>query len=254
MPALSAVVITYNNQDSIADTLRAIAWCDEILVVDAGSIDRTTDICRQFGCRVIQRSFDGFGRQKNFAVTAARYDWVLVVDSDEIVTPELREQIRRRLESDSQPYAGFEIPISLLFMGHLMRFGGQFGKRHLRLFDRRTGNYNLAEVHERVILQGKVGLLDGHIRHASYRDIEHYFDKFNRYTSVAAQQALARQRHVSKWYVTWRFPLTFLHLYLAKGLILDGYPGFVWALFSALYPTVKYIKLEELRSRAAAAP
>jgi glycosyltransferase involved in cell wall biosynthesis len=252
MPALSAVVITYNNQDSIAGTLRTLDWCDEILIVDAGSSDLTADICRQYGCRVIERAFDGFGRQKHFAVSAARNDWVLVVDSDEIVTPELKEQICRELGSDAPRCVGFEIPISLVFLGHLMRFGGQFGKRHLRLFDRRAGNYNLVDVHERVILEGEVGLLAGHIRHASYRDIEHYFEKFNRYTSIAAEQALARQRNVSKWYVAWRFPLSFLHLYLARGLILDGYPGFVWALFSALYPAVKYIKLEELRSRAAA--
>ncbi len=243
MPALSAVVITYDNQDSIADTLRALTWCDEIVVVDSGSSDRTVEICREFGCKVLQRAFDGFGRQKNFAVMAARNDWVLVVDSDEIVTPKLREEIQRELQPDSPRFGGFEIPISLVFMGHLMRFGGQFGKRHLRLFDRRAGNFNLADVHERVILNGEVGVLAGHIRHASYRDVEHYFDKFNRYTSVAAQQALTRDKRTSRWYICYRFPQTFLHLYLAKGLILDGYPGFVWALFSALYPTVKYIKL-----------
>ncbi len=193
MPALSAVVISYNNEDSIAHTLRVLAWCDEILVVDSGSSDRTADICRQFGCRVIERAFDGFGRQKHFAVSAARNDWVLVVDTDEIVTPELQQQIRRQLAADCPRFAGFEIPISLVFMGHLMRFGGQFGKRHLRLFDRRAGNFNLVDVHERVVLQGEIGLLDGHIRHASYRDVEHYFEKFNRYTSIAARQALSRK-------------------------------------------------------------
>ncbi len=219
------------------------------MVVDSGSSDKTAEICRQFGCRVVERAFDGFGPQKRFAVSLARHDWVLVVDTDEVVTPELQRQIRRRLETDSEQYAGFEIPISLVFMGRVLRFGGQFGKRHLRLFDRRAGNFNLADVHEHVVLQGRVGALDGHIWHASYRDVEHYFDKFNRYTSLAARQAHGRNRPASGWYIAWRFPLTFLHLYLARGLLLDGYPGFVWALFSALYPTVKYIKLAELRAQ-----
>ena len=219
------------------------------MVVDSGSSDKTAEICRQFGCRVVERAFDGFGPQKHFAVSLARHDWVLVVDTDEVVTPELQRQIRRRLETDGEQYAGFEIPISLVFMGRVLRFGGQFGKRHLRLFDRRAGNFNLADVHEHVVLQGRVGVLDGHIWHASYRDVEHYFDKFNRYTSLAARQAHGRSRPASRWYIAWRFPLTFLHLYLARGLLLDGYPGFVWALFSALYPTVKYIKLAELRAQ-----
>ncbi len=253
MPALSAVLISHNNEGTIAETLCALDWCDEILVVDAGSSDRTVAICREFGCRVIQRDFDGFGRQKRYAVSAARNDWVLVVDTDEVVTPELQRQICRRLSRENGRYLGYEIPISLIFMGRILRFGGQFGKRHLRLFDRRAGNFNLADVHEKVILQGPVGVLDGHIRHASYRDVEHYFEKFNRYTSLAARQAQGRRRPASWWDIVWRFPLTFLHLYLIKGLLLDGYPGFVWALFSALYPTVKYIKLAELQEHCRSA-
>ncbi len=227
------------------------AWCDEILVVDSGSCDRTVEICRDLGCRVLHRDFDGFGRQKHFAVSAARNDWVLVVDSDEVVTPELAQQIRRRLDAAPQRYVGFEIPISLVFMGHVMRFGGQFGRCHLRLFDRRAGNYTFANVHEKVVLKGNVGALRGHILHASYRDVEHYFEKFNRYTSIAARQAFDQDSGTSKWYIAFRFPYSFFYLYVIRGLVFDGYPGFVWALFSAFYPTVKYIKLVEIQRRTA---
>jgi glycosyltransferase involved in cell wall biosynthesis len=247
MPALSAVIITQDNEQTVADTLAALTWCDELLVVDSGSVDRTVAICREFGCRVLQHTFTGFGPQKNLAVSAAANDWVLVIDSDEIVTAALRDEIVQRLASDAQRFAGFEIPVRLLFLGRVLRFGGEFDKRHLRLFDRRKGNYNLADIHERVILDGPVAPLAGHILHASYRDFEHYFDKFNRYTSSVARQLDKQAGSVSKWYIAWRFPASFCYLYVLRGLVFDGYPGFVWAMLSAFYSTVKYMKLLELR-------
>ena len=248
MLPLSAVVTTYNSSDVLAPTLAALDWCDEIVVVDSGSTDRTLDICRRFGCRVIQQPFLGYGRQKHFAVGCAAHDWVYVVDSDEVVTDELRDEIRQRL-SQPNPPAGFEMPISLVFLGRLLRFGGEYGKRHLRLFDRRRGNYNFAEVHELVEVDGPVEILRGRMLHYSYRDLEQYFEKFNRYTTSAAAALRSRGRRTGGLYVMLRMPLTFVQLYLLKGLIFDGFPGFAWALLSALSPTVKYLKLWEMQQQ-----
>jgi glycosyltransferase involved in cell wall biosynthesis len=246
MPPISAVLITHNAQDTIEPTLRALAWCAEIVIVDSGSTDQTVEICRRNGCRVIHHDFEGFGRQKHFAVGCAASDWVFVVDADEVVSDPLRDEIRSVLADDTCHYVGFRVPISLVFLGRLLRFGGEYNKLHLRLFNRRAGNFNAAEVHEDVVLQGPVGVLRGHVWHYSYRDVQHYFDKFNRYTSLAANSAWQRGKRASRALIVLRWPFSFLHLYFIKGLILDGYPGFVWAMFSSMYKVVKSIKLDEL--------
>ena len=250
MLPLSAVITTFNSADLIEGTLAALDWCDEIVVVDSGSTDGTVDICRRHRCRVIHHDFSGYGRQKHFAVGCAMHDWVLVVDSDEIVTDELRDEIRALLDGAGPAERGFEFPISLVFLGRLLRFGGEYNKLHLRLFDRKSGNYNFDAVHEHVDVNGPVGRLRGRMLHYSYRNLAQYFEKFNRYTSTAAEELRRRGRKTSAWYIAARLPLLFMHLYFMRGLVLDGYPGFVWALLSALSPAVKHMKLHEMNAES----
>jgi glycosyltransferase involved in cell wall biosynthesis len=249
-PPLSAVLITRNAERLLGQVLQAVKWCDEIVVVDSGSTDHTMEIATANGARVLQHDFEGYGPQKAWAVNQAEHDWVLVIDADEIVTPELRHEIEQRLERDAGAYAGYEIPISLVFLGRLMRHGGEYKMRHLRLYDRRRGNYNQNRVHERVELNGPVGRLDEHALHDSYGSIAAYFDKFNDYTTAGARDLHARGKTASAATVVFRFPTTFIRQYFLRGHILNGYPGFVWSLFSAMYPVVKYAKLRELTGAA----
>src|SRR5207237_9179362 len=146
------------------------------------------------GARVLHHDLEGYGPQKAWAVMQATHDWVLVVDGDEVVTPELQREIERRLERDSGTYAGYEIPISLVFLGRLMRHGGEYRMRHLRLYDRRRGNYNQNRVHERVELDGPVAALDEQMLHDSYGSLEAYFRKFNDYTTAGARELQAKGR------------------------------------------------------------
>ncbi|HET9426323.1 MAG TPA: glycosyltransferase family 2 protein [Gemmatimonadaceae bacterium] len=245
-PPLSAVLITRNADRLLGQVLHALSWCEEILVVDSGSTDRTLEIARTHGARLLPHEFEGYGPQKAWAVSQASHDWVLVVDGDEIVTPELRAEIEARLERDAASFAGFEIPISLVFLGRLMRHGGEYRMRHLRLYDRRRGNYNQNRVHERVELDGPVGRLEHHMLHDSYGSIEAYFAKFNDYTTAGAVDLAARGRTAGVAMIALRFPLTFIRQYLIRGHVLNGYPGFIWSLFSAMYPVVKYAKLREM--------
>jgi glycosyltransferase involved in cell wall biosynthesis len=249
-PPVSAVLITRDAERLLGPVLGALRWCEEILVVDSGSHDRTLEIAKTHGARILAHEFEGYGAQKAWAVSQAAHDWVLVVDGDEIVTEELREEIESRLERESAGYAGFEVPISLVFLGRLMRHGGEYRMPHLRLYDRRRGNYNRNRVHERVELDGPVGRLQNHILHESYGSIAAYFDKFNDYTTAGAVDLHARGRTAGVAMIALRFPLTFIRQYFVRGHLLNGYPGFIWSLFSAMYPVVKYAKLRELQQRA----
>jgi hypothetical protein len=120
---------------------------------------------------------------------------------------------------------------------------------HLRLFDRRHGNYNAARVHEDVVLNAPVGRLEHHMLHESYASLDAYFDKFNRYTTAGAQELVRKGKRTSAAEVVARFPLAFFKEYVIRRNFLNGYPGFVWSLFSAMYPVAKYAKLHELQRR-----
>ena len=249
-PPVSAVLITRNAERLLGEVLDALQWCDEILVVDSGSSDHTLEIAKARNARTLHHGFEGYGPQKAWAVTQAKHDWVLVVDADEIVTPELAREIMDSLARDAASLAGYEIPISLVFLGRLMRHGGEYRMPHLRLYDRRRGNYNQNRVHERVELDGTIGRLEHHILHDCYGSIEAYFDKFNDYTTAGARDLKARGKTASVATIVLRFPLTFIRQYFLRGHFLNGYPGFVWSLFSAMYPVVKYAKLREMTGMA----
>jgi glycosyltransferase involved in cell wall biosynthesis len=248
MQKISAVLITLNAGERLDATLRALSWCDEIVVVDSGSSDDTLAICEQHACRIIHRPFDRYGKQKKFAVESARHDWVLSVDSDEIVTDQLKQEIQAVLRQDSIPHAGFHVSVPLIFLG--TRLNSEASKKFLRFFNKRKGNFDEAPVHEKVRLTGSIGKLSGEMLHHSYRDLQEYFVKFNKYTSLAAQNMHERNRQISFAHVVLKCPVTFFKVYFIKGCFKNGVPGFLWAFLSSFYPVVKYAKLWELQRRA----
>lgn len=244
---VSAVLITKNEEKRIGATLDALQWCDEIIVVDSGSIDTTVAICTAKGCKVTHHPFENFGKQKQLAVSLAKNNWVLAVDADEMLTPALSKEIPEKLFSQNNPYKGYKIKMSHVFMGKVLRFGGESNKTYLRLFDKTAGQFNDKAVHEEVILTGETAVLKNRIMHYSYEDLQDYFTKFNQYTSMAANK-LADKKPKATWYIGIKFFITFFQLYFIRGLILDGYNGFVWAMVSSFYPFIKYAKHRELKS------
>ena len=243
--SLSVVLITLNSEKTISKTLEAVSWADEIVLVDLGSTDKTVEIARKFKVKIIYHAFEGYGLQKKFATQQASHDWILSLDDDEILTPQLQQEIQN-LDLQNSDYQGFKIPRSLIFLGKLLRFSGEYRRLTLRLFNRKYGNWNDEYVHESIEINGKVGTLKNQILHDSYRDLTDYFNKFNKYTSLGAKTLAERNKSVSTFKIITRFPITFLKIYLLKGSILDGYAGFMWALFTAINPVVKYAKLREL--------
>ena len=244
---LSITLITLNSEKNLESVLEAVSWADEIVLVDSGSTDKTLEIARQFNAKIVYRAFDGYGSQKNFATSQASNDWILSLDDDEILTPELQQEIQN-LSLSTTDYDGFKIPRSLIFLGKLLKFSGEYKRLTLRLFNRKQGNWNAEYVHESVEVNGKIGVLKHQILHDSYRDLTDYFNKFNKYTSLGAKTLAERGKTASSFKIITRFPTTFLKIYLLKGSCLDGYAGFMWALLTAINPVVKYAKLKEIRS------
>jgi glycosyltransferase involved in cell wall biosynthesis len=241
---LSVVLITFNSEKTLLKVLEAVQWADEIIMVDSGSKDNTQKIAQQFNVTIIYRKFDGYGSQKNFATQQATHDWILSLDDDEVLSPELQQEIQQ-LTVEHTDFQGFRIPRSLVFLGKLLRFSGEYKRLTLRLFNRNYGNWNQENVHESVEIQGKVGTLKNHIIHDSYRDLTDYFNKFNKYTSLGAITLAKRGKRASNVKIITRLPITFFKIYLLKGAILDGYEGFMWALLAAMNPVIKYAKLKE---------
>jgi glycosyltransferase involved in cell wall biosynthesis len=245
---ITVTLITLNSEKTLKSVLEAVSWADEIVLVDSGSTDKTLEIARQFQAKIVFRAFDGYGSQKNFATEQASNDWILSLDDDEILTPELQQEIQN-LNLQNTDYQGFKIPRSLIFLGKLLRFSGEYKRLTLRLFNRKHGNWNAEYVHESVAVNGKIGTLKQQILHDSYRDLTDYFNKFNTYTSLGAQTLAERGKTASPFKIIVRFPTTFLKIYLLKGSCLDGYAGFLWALFTAMNPVVKYAKLREMNRK-----
>lgn len=250
MNKLSVVIITLNEESRLPRTLDAVAWCDEIVVVDSGSTDRTVEICARYpNCRVIEQPFQGYGPQKRIAVAAADHDWVLNLDADEVPDAELQSSLRAVMAKDLSGIAGFNLCRSLVFMERQFAHGRESRERHLRLFDRRRGNFNEARIHERVAIDGATSELPGRLLHYSYRDLDDYFRKFNRYTSLSAARMYEAGRVVSIPGIVCRGPWTFIQYYLVYGNWLNGFPGLVWSMLGALYKTIRFLKLRELNQR-----
>ncbi|WP_184170949.1 glycosyltransferase [Rhabdobacter roseus] len=239
------MIITFNEAHILAKTLQSVSWASEIIIVDSGSTDGTVEVARAHGARVLHRAFDGYGAQKHFAVQQATHDWILSLDADELVSEELGREIRELLRTEP-PHRGYRFPISLVFMGRMLRYSGEYNKKFLRLFDRRAGNFTTDQVHERIQLQGTIGTLQQRVYHYSYENLSDFLEKQNRYSSLSAQKLLLKGKKASALKTVLRFPLTFLRIYVLRFGVLDGYPGFMWAMVMAAFTTTKYAKLREI--------
>jgi glycosyltransferase involved in cell wall biosynthesis len=242
---ISAVIITFNCGDILQKTLQAIDWCDEILIVDSGSTDHTLDICRRFNCTIHNHPFEGYGKQKRYAVQLAKHDWILSIDGDEVVSPSLKNEMIDLLSKEKTDIHGYFLPITLVFLGKTFHYGKENKMPHLRLFNRKFGNFNDASVHESIQLEGKTNTLKHEILHYSYQNIHHYFEKFNSYTSSFVTDALRKGKKANLFKIIVRFPFDFIKHYFLKRNFLNGYAGFIWAAFSTFYTFVKYTKLRE---------
>lgn len=230
----------------IGECLASVRFADEILVVDSFSTDRTLEIVRQHATRVLQHEYTNSATQKNWTIPQARHEWVLIVDSDERVTPELRREILQILEDPECD--GYWIRRRNFFLGKEIRHGAWESDRVLRLFRRDLGRYQAKHVHAGIELKGRAGWCREKLDHYSHRSLDDYTRKVGRYTSWGALNARDKGSRVGGWRVFGQWAGHFVKSYFVKRGFLDGPEGLIIALMEACSSFLKYAKLYELQN------
>lgn len=248
--SLSVAIVAMDEEANIGRTLASVRWADEIVLVDSGSRDRTREIAREHGARVIEEAWRGYVAQKQYAVELCTKDWVLLLDADEEVSPELAEEIRAALASPGE-INGFRLPRKNLFLGRWMRRGGFYPDPKLRLFRNGMGFVTGHDPHDRCEL--KLGVpqrtrkFKNPIVHSTYPTLSYYIAHMNRYSSLGAELAVSQgRRSFSLANIVIRPLATFFYNYVVRLGFLDGREGLLLHLYHAVYVSWKYAKAWEL--------
>ncbi len=243
----SLVIVTLNAADLLQACVESAVGADEMLVVDSGSTDGTRELAARLGARVLHQDWLGYGPQKRFAAEQARHDWVLSLDADERLTPELRAAIEAALRAPEA--CAYELPRRNRFMGRWLRHGEGYPDWCARLFDRRRARWSADAVHEKLEADGPVARLTGDLLHESEQGLADYLGKQNRYTDLQAARMLAAGKRFSAWKMVTSPLARFVKFYFLRRGFLDGVPGLAHIAIGCLTSFLKYAKLMELRDR-----
>jgi len=242
--SISATIITRNEEKNIADCLTSLDFVDEIVVVDSGSTDGTEGICRANPkVRFFHQEWLGYGKQKNFASSLARHDWILNIDADERISPTLRHSIEG---ADFGSFSAARMARENFFGKRWIRHGGWYPDYTHRLYDRRRCRFSERHVHESLEHDGAIATLDGNLLHYTYADISDYLLRMDSYSTLAAQELHRAGRTATAWSLLFRPLATFAKMYFIRRGYLDGFFGLVLSLLYGQYTFCKYAKLAEL--------
>ena len=242
---LSAIVITRNEERNIRECLESVKWVNEIIIVDAGSTDRTIEIAKEFTKNIFNRPWDGYGVAKNFGLSQCTSEWVLWLDADERVTLELQKEMLCMLSSVDQKVTALSMPRRANFLGKWIYHCGWYPGRITRVFRRSAGRFTEERVHERLDIQGVTVPLKSDIIHYTDPDLKHYFEKFNKYTSLAVEELVECKKKFSIFKLIVNPIWVFVKMYIFRLGFLDGIPGLILCVLSANYVFTKYAKLWE---------
>jgi glycosyltransferase involved in cell wall biosynthesis len=246
MNKISILVITKNEAHNISECLESVRWADEIVIVDAESKDETVATAKKYTDRIFVRPWLGFAAAKQFGLEQCSNEWILWLDADERVMPELADEIRTVMKGEPEQ-AAFTVARRAYFLGRWIQHSGWYPGRVARLFNRKRARFNTAAVHEGLVIDGPIGNLRSDLLHFTDPNIYHYFSKYNRYTTLAAEEAFAKQKRSGLSDLLIRPAWQFIRMYILRLGILDGVQGLLLALFSSSYVFTKYAKLREKR-------
>ncbi len=248
---ISACIVSLNEEKNIAACLESVRFCREIIVVDSYSTDATVQIARRYTDRVFQHEWEGFRSQKNFAAGKASYEWILSIDSDEYLSPELIDMIKSQF-ADGAPekWDGFKFPRRSFFLGKGFSHSGWYPDLKLRLFRKPKGYFGGKEPHDKVVLNGRVKKLKGEMYHYSYKTISEQLASIDRYSAIFAERSRP-WRAIDFFKLIFKAPYKFFEVYVLKRGFLDGLPGLIVAVSATYYIYLRYAKLYErsLRER-----
>mgnify|MGYP000035979056 FL=1 len=243
---LSAAIMTFNEERNLERTLKALAdICGEIVIVDSGSTDKTKEIAEKYEARFIYQPWLGYGKQRNAAIDNCSGKWILAVDADEELSPELKQKITEIINGNEDKKV-YEINRLSVCFGKKIKHGGWGTSYAVRLFLKTAGRFNDNTVHESFVTQEEIFKIKENIYHHSYLTLEDYFSKFNRYTTEGALEYYKKGKKASIGQVVFNPMYKFIRMYIIRLGFLDGIEGFLLASTSSMYSMVKYFKLREI--------
>ena len=243
---ISACVTAGNEEAKIAACLASLTWCDEVIVVDSYSQDKTFEISQQYTSHVYQHPWEGYIAQKNYIRSLARFPWILFVDADEVVSDALRDEIEREFNQGPGDTAGYRFPRMVHYLGKWIRHGEWYPDIKLRLFRKDLGHSEGQEPHDRVSVDGPVKTLRAPLYHFTYDDLSDHIHTLNRFSSISANEKFTRGEKFRWRDLFFRPPFRFFKAYFLKHGFLDGRQGFIIAIMSSFGVFIKYAKLLEL--------
>lgn len=247
MTKITAIIPTLNEEERIQNSLESAEFADEVIVIDSYSTDRTVEIVKQSNAILLQRKFDDFSSQKNYAIDHASNDWIIWIDADEVLTPELQEEIKASIH-EPRNCVGFYIYRIFFFKGKRMRFTGTQNDKLIRVFNRKHCKYK-GKVHEKIKAQGKVGVLENKILHYSYISFDRYIIKLNQHSALKAEELFEKGTLITPFHIIIKPIARFIKHYFIKLGFLDGFYGFVISFALSYGVLVRYIKLWNLKQK-----
>ncbi len=245
---ISGVVVCFNEEENIERCLKSLLWTDEIVVVDSYSTDNTISICKKYTDRIYQRKWVGINKQKEYAVSLAKNEWVFVLDADEVVSEELRREIKERLKLDKGKYDGYMVKRHTFYLGRWINHGGWYPDYKLRLFKKDRAYFVGEDPHDKIAVRGNVAKLKGEIYHFTYKNISDHIKTINSFSETVAKKMLEKGEKFVFAKMIFKPFIKFFETYFYKLGFLDGIPGLIISILSAYYIFVKYAKLWELKN------
>jgi len=241
---ISVAIITKNEESNIGRCLDSLNWANEIVIIDSGSTDNTLEICKKYKCKVVRSKWLGFGKTKQIAVENCKYDWVLSIDADEVVSSSLSKSI---VNIDLQNgEVAYRIKRKSFYLGKVINFSGWQNDYPLRFFNKNFGNFNTNNVHEEVVTKSRIKKINNPIIHYPYKNINAHLKKIKIYSSLGAELMFNKGKRAFIFKSILAAILRFTKNFFINLGFLDGFRGLVLCLMSSYYVFLKYHKLRKL--------